>query len=111
MREARARAEGLQLLGLAKRAGSVASGIHRVREALRSGEAVLVLVAEDASEVQLRKIEGLLRVRAIPRVVLGDRAALGAASGGPPLSAVAVTDRRLAGLILRRLSGGMATES
>ena len=100
------RAEALQLLGLAKRAGGVASGVDRTRNALRSGAAALVLVAEDASKAQLGKIEGLLRARRVPCVAVGDRSALGAALGGPPLSAAAVMDEPLAKRILERLEEG-----
>ena len=84
------RAEALQLLGLARRAGTVVLGTQRTRDALRSGEAALVVVAEDASAVQLSKIEGLMRARAVPRACLGDRVTLGGALGGPPVSAVAL---------------------
>jgi len=105
------RAEALQLLGLARRAGTVVLGIQRTRDSLRSGRAVLVVVAEDASGAQLNKIEGLRKVRDVPRVSVGDRTALGAALGGPPLSAAAVTDGRLARQILLRLTDGGPGES
>ena len=101
-----AKTEALRLLGLARRAGAVVTGTARTREALRSGRAKLVLVAEDASGTQLSKIEGLVRGGAVPQVTLGDRFVLGAAVGGPPLSAVAVTDARLAARLLRGLEEG-----
>jgi ribosomal protein L7Ae-like RNA K-turn-binding protein len=93
----------LRLLGLARRAGAVEPGTERARNALRSGTAKLVLVAEDASAVQLKKIEGLLLRESVPRAVLGSRAVLGAAVGTGPLSAVAVTERGFAEQLLRRL--------
>jgi ribosomal protein L7Ae-like RNA K-turn-binding protein len=99
-----AASEVLKLLGLARRAGAVAAGTERVGQALRSSAARLVLVARDASPGQLKKIEGIIRRAAVPRAVLGDRVDLGAAVGGPPLSAVAVTDARLAQEMLRRLA-------
>lgn len=102
--------ELLRLLGLAKRAGAVAAGTHRTREALDSKAAKLVLVASDASLVQLKKIEGTIRRAAVPRVVLGDRTSLGAAVGAPPLSAVAVTDARFADEMLRRVAHAAPTE-
>lgn len=63
-------------------------------------------MALDASPVQVKKIEGWIGKRAVPRVDLGDRVQLGAAVGEAPLSALAVTDRRLAGEILGRLQAG-----
>jgi len=103
------RTEILRLLGLARRAGAVAPGTEAVRRAIREGEAQLILMAGDASSVQLDKIRTTLQDRAIPQAVLGDRDALGAAVGLAPLSAVAVTDVSLAGRLLEEL-GDVAGE-
>jgi len=86
----------MQLLGLARRAGGVATGTEAVRDAVRGGQARLVLLAGDASPVQLDKVEKALSRRATPWARLGDRASLGAAVGKAPLSAVAVTNASLA---------------
>jgi ribosomal protein L7Ae-like RNA K-turn-binding protein len=101
----------LSLLGLARRAGKVAAGTDRSRQALGSRAAKLVLIAADASPVQRRKLEGLIRRGTVPHVVIGDRAALGAAVGAPPLSAVAVTDARFAEQMLRRLANATPADS
>lgn len=93
--EPRARS-ALRLLGLARRAGAVAPGTEAVRRAIREGKARLILFATDASSVQLEKIRTTLHDRSIPRAVLGDRNALGAAVGLARLSAVAITDGSLA---------------
>jgi ribosomal protein L7Ae-like RNA K-turn-binding protein len=71
----------------------------------------LVLVAGDASPVQRRKLDGLIRREAVPQVVIGDRTALGRAVGAPPLSAVAVTDARFAEQMLRRLANATPADS
>jgi ribosomal protein L7Ae-like RNA K-turn-binding protein len=96
-------AETLRLLGLARRAGALAPGTQRAREALRAGTAKLVLLAGDASELQRRKVEGIAEKRGVPRVALADRVALGAAVGKPPLSAVVVTDAGFAERLLQGL--------
>jgi len=88
--------EALRLLGLARRAGAVAPGTEAVRRAIREGEARLVLMAGDASGVQLEKIRTTLRNRPIPQVTLGDRATLGAAIGMARVAAVAVTSSSFA---------------
>jgi ribosomal protein L7Ae-like RNA K-turn-binding protein len=85
------RAEALQLLGLARRAGAVASGVDAARRSVRDGQACLVLMAGDASSVQLDKVRNAMRNRPIPWGTLGDRATLGAAVGRGPVSVVAVT--------------------
>jgi ribosomal protein L7Ae-like RNA K-turn-binding protein len=92
-----------RLLGLARRAGAVAPGTHAVRRAIREGEARLILMAGDASSVQLDKIRTTLYDRTIPQAVLGDRNTLGAAVGLAPLSAVAVTNRSLADKLVAEL--------
>ena len=98
------------LLGLARRAGGVAPGTEAVRRAIREGEARLILMARDASSVQLDKIRTTLHDRPIPQVILGDRNMLGAAVGLAPLSAVAVTDAGLAERLLEELGAAGSDE-
>ena len=95
--------EALQILGLARRAGSVAPGTSATRRSITRGEARVVLMAEDASSAQLDKIRRTMRKRIIPQVLLGDRATLGAAIGKAPIAAVAVTDASLAGRLLESI--------
>ena len=105
------RAKVFRLLGLARRAGGVAPGTDAVRRAIREGEARLILIAEDASSVQVEKVRTTLHDRAIPQARLGDRDALGAAVGLGPLSAVAVTHAGLADRLARELSGSLGESS
>ena len=99
------RSSALRLLGLARRAGAIAPGTESVRRAIRDGEALLILMAEDASSVQLKKIGTTKDDGAIPRVTLGDRATLGAAVGMAELSAVAVTQASFANRLVEELEG------
>ena len=85
------RAEALALLGLAQRAGAVVKGTEATRQALRRREAKLVLVAEDGSETQRKKILPLVRAQEVPLETLGGQNELGAALGCGPLTVVAVT--------------------
>ena len=93
------------MLGLAHRAGAVERGVDAARRAVREGRARLVLIAEDASAAQLKKIRGLLEHRSVPCRVAGGQAALGAAVGQAALSAVAVTRKEFAEPMLRHLGG------
>lgn len=102
--------EALQILGLARRAGAVASGTDATRRSIRQGDARLVLMAEDASPAQLDKIKRTMRDRMVPQVFLGDRATLGAAIGRAPVAAVAVTDASLAGRLLESVDGEILVE-
>lgn len=86
----------LAMLGMATRAGAVVPGTERVREAARGETLRLVLLAQDASENSRGKLLPFLAVRGISHVICYDRAALGAAVGRGPLSAVGVLDAALA---------------
>lgn len=91
------------LLGLARRAGGVAAGTEAVREAIRDGQARLVVVATDASPAQSAKVRRTLAGHPARLVAWGSRSELGAAVGLAPLSAVAVTHSRLAAEMLELL--------
>jgi len=84
------------MLGLAARAGAVVPGTDRVREAVRNGGVQFVLVAEDASDNSRDKLLPLLQARHVEHAVLLDRTVLGGALGKAPLSAVGITEEKLA---------------
>ena len=86
-------------------------GTDPARRAVRRGEARLVLMAGDASSVQLDKIRSALRNRPIPQVILGDRAMLGAAVGRGPISALAVTAASFAEQLRQKLGAEGGEES
>ena len=103
MKNGGGRARAFKLLGLAQRAVAVERGVDATRCAVRDGRARLVLIAEDASNVQLKKIAGLLEHRPVPQRQLGGQEALGAALGAGPLSAVAITLQNFAEPMLHYL--------
>jgi ribosomal protein L7Ae-like RNA K-turn-binding protein len=86
----------LRMLGLANRAGAVLPGTDRVREAARAGSLEFVLVASDSSDNSRDKLVPLLDSRRIPYAVVFDRDALGGAVGRAPLSALGITEKKLA---------------
>jgi ribosomal protein L7Ae-like RNA K-turn-binding protein len=96
--------EDLSFLGLAHRAGAVERGTEAARQALRNGEAFLVLIARDASEKQKEKVLKPLRGKGVPYLEIADREALGMAVGRGPLTALAVTDASFASEMERRYS-------
>jgi ribosomal protein L7Ae-like RNA K-turn-binding protein len=98
------------LLGLARRAGGVTAGTEAVREAIRAGQARLVVVAADASPAQSGKIRRTLAGHPVHHVVWGSRVELGAAVGMAPLSAIAVSNSRLATEMMELL-GSRTVES
>ena len=96
--------EDLSFLGLANRAGAVERGTEAARQAVRRGEAYLVLIARDSSEQQKRKVLKPLEGQGVPFLEIADREALGAAVGRGSLTAVAVTDASFASELERRYS-------
>jgi ribosomal protein L7Ae-like RNA K-turn-binding protein len=74
----------------------VIPGTERVREAARSGKLHFALVASDLSDNSRDKLLPLLNARQIPYAVVSDRDALGGAVGRAPLSALGITEKKLA---------------
>lgn len=74
-----------------------------MRDALREGEAHLVILARDASKTQTQKITGILEHRDIPSVAWWTQEELGRALGHRPLTAVALTQSAFATSFLEKL--------
>jgi ribosomal protein L7Ae-like RNA K-turn-binding protein len=87
----------LGLLGLGYRARNVTIGVDAVRRDLQAGKCWCVVVAEDASPRTLDKVVRLAAAREIPLLPGPRAAAIGAQLGKPPVMAVGVRDRALAG--------------
>jgi predicted RNA-binding protein YlxR (DUF448 family) len=69
----------LDIVGLARRAGELVAGFDQVAEMLRLGRAAVLLTARDGSPEGRRKLLGI--ARAVPVLMLFDRAELGGAVG------------------------------
>jgi ribosomal protein L7Ae-like RNA K-turn-binding protein len=95
-RDAPKRSDAWALLGIARRAGAVQVGVERSREAVRSGEARLVVSAADAAPGQVKKVVALARAREVPVLDGPSRRELGGLVGVAECSALVVTDDRLA---------------
>jgi ribosomal protein L7Ae-like RNA K-turn-binding protein len=94
----------LGLLGLGYRARTVTIGVDAVRRDLQAGKCWCVVVAEDASPRTLDKVVRLAAAREIPLLPGPRAAAIGAQLGKPPVMAVGVRDRALAGGIVQLAS-------
>ena len=86
----------LRLLGLGLRARRVVVGVSGTRAELQAGKLACVVVAADATQRTLEKVDRAARARGVP-VLQGPVAdQLGAALGRPPVQAVGVKDPALA---------------
>jgi ribosomal protein L7Ae-like RNA K-turn-binding protein len=71
----------LSQLGLTMRAGKLVTGDEGVFKAIRSGEAKLVIIAEDASENTSKKFQDKCQFYGIPLMQMGSKVELGGSIG------------------------------
>lgn len=88
--------EPLGFLGLAKRAGKLAAGEDAVLSALAAGKVRLVILAADAGESTVRRMEHRSQGRLPILYLAGEKTALGQALGWEQCAVAAVTDLGMA---------------
>lgn len=86
----------LSMLGLAARGRNVVSGELQTLNAIKDGSAMLVIVAEDASENTRKLFSDKCSFYEVPLRMYGSREALGRAIGKEMRSSLAVIDAGLA---------------
>ena len=91
------------MLGIAERAGKIASGEFSTEKAIKKRQACLVILASDASENTRKHFSDMCAYRDIPIYIYGNREGLGHAIGKETRVNLAVTDRGLADLIRERI--------
>jgi len=94
----------LSLVGLAAKAGRIASGEFQTETAVKSGEAKLVLVAEDASDNTKKLFHDKCSFYQIPVIVYGEKEELGAAIGKEYRASIAVLDDGFANAVQKKLN-------
>ena len=82
----------LSLLGLCMKAGRLKSGGFQTEEAVKSGKAVLVIIAADASENTKDKYKNMCSFYRVKCFEYGNKEELGAAIGREERSTLAVCD-------------------
>lgn len=87
-------------LGLAARAGKIESGEFSTEKAVRSGRAHVVYVANDASENTRKKFQNMCSHYRVPLFTLTDRESMGHMIGKQFRASLAVTDERLAAVLV-----------
>lgn len=71
----------LSMLGLAAKAGAIASGEFSTEKSVKEGRAFLVIVAGDASENTKKRFRDMTAFYEVPMYLYGDREMLGHAVG------------------------------
>ena len=82
----------LSLIGLATKAGKIASGEFCTEKEVKCGMAYLVIVANDASENTKKKFQNMCEFYEVPIYFYGDKDTLGHAMGKEFRASLAVTD-------------------
>ena len=95
--------KALSMLGLAMKAGKLVSGEFAVEKSIKSGKALLVLVAEDASDNTKKKFRNSCEFYEVPFRVTGSREELGRIIGKEFRASVALQDENFAKAILKKL--------
>ena len=93
----------LSMLGIAEKAGSVQSGEFCTENAIKSGKAALVIVAQDASDNTKKKFENMCEFRQIPFAVYGRKEELGHHIGKEFRASLAVTNEGIADTLQKQL--------
>lgn len=95
--------KALSLISLATKAGKTASGEFCTEKEIKTGMAVLVIVAEDASENTKKKFQNMCEFYEVPIYFYGDKDTLGHAMGKEFRASLAVTDPGFAKGIAKHL--------
>ena len=92
------------MLGIAAKAGKVASGEFLTERAVKAGKAYLVMVAKDASDNTKKMFRNMCDYYDTEMVVYGDKETLGYAIGRKSRASLAVTDEGLASAVRGKLA-------
>ncbi len=86
-------------LGLAQKAGKIASGDFAVKSALKGGKVKLLIVASDAADNSKKDIYYLAGLYSVKTIEALDREQLGMAIGKAKRTAIAVLDVNFANMM------------
>ena len=94
----------LSLIGLATRAGKIVSGEFSVEKAVKSEQAYLVIVAEDASDNTKKMFRNMCEYRNVPLYYYSDKDTLGHAMGKQFRVSIACLDEGFAKAITKQMT-------
>ena len=93
----------LSLLGLATKAGKVASGEFSTEKSVKTGKGFLVLVADDASQNTMKKFQNMCDFYEVPIYFIANKEELGRFCGKEFRASLAVQDENFAKAMLKEL--------
>lgn len=93
----------LSLLGLATKAGKVASGEFSTEKSVKTGKGFLVLVADDVSQNTRKKFQNMCDFYEVPIYFIANKEELGRFCGKEFRASLAVQDENFAKAMLKEL--------
>lgn len=100
----------LSLIGLAAKAGKIASGEFSTEKAVKSGRAFLVVVSAEASENTKKKFHNMCSFYQVPIYLYASKETLGHAIGKEFRASLAVMDEGFAKSLKEKLKLAEKTE-
>ena len=91
------------MLGIAAKSGNVVSGEFSTEKAVKSGNAYLVIVSEEASENTRKMFTNMTNFYEVPLRVFGTKEELGRCIGKQFRASLAITDENLAEAVVSKL--------
>ena len=91
------------LIGLAMKAGSVASGEFMTEKSVKSHRASLVIVGDDASDNTKKMFRNMCEFYKVPIYIYGSKEGIGHAIGKEFRASLAVTDPGFANSLMKHL--------
>ena len=91
------------MLGIAAKSGSVVSGEFSTEKAIKTGQACLVIVSEDASDNTKKMFTNMTSFYEVPMYVFGTKEELGRYIGKQFRASLAITDENLADAVEKKL--------
>lgn len=95
----------LSLIGLAQKAGKVASGEFSTEKSVKSGKSYLVIVAEDASDNTKKMFSSMCEYYKVPIYFLADKEMLGHYIGKEFRASLSIDDEGFAKSVRKQIDG------
>lgn len=100
----------LSMLGLAAKAGAIASGEFSTEKSVKEGKAFLVIVAEDASDNTKKNFRDMTTFYEVPMYMYSSKEMLGHAIGKELRASLAVNNENFAASIEDKIKQVQTTE-
>ena len=91
------------MLGIAAKSGNVVSGEFSTEKAIKTGQAFLVIVSEEASNNTNKMFTNMTDFYEVPMYVFGTKEELGRCIGKEFRASLAITDENLANAVENKL--------